>query len=306
MKSIIAATIFATAAAVSRQEQGLDAETTLAMGRQRHLRKPRKGSNTNLVALIERLNDDVDILGTVTIAHNFDTSILATLDMNTVSVSNGHVVITEGTTCDQTSSDFSEIPTGSVDWNVDAVFTSIGDSGGISKSAFRADNGYSADENLGLSVLVYDTEAVLIGCGILVPETQKKVLQAKIGTYPGYTGDLSVVGKVKVTFESIGSDKFFFSYDLKGLEVNCVDCGIHIHAGTSCATHEEVKGHGWNSVVVQDLWTRAGGAFYNSDSNGKAKGYFYSFNGFGYEENLGHAVVLHGQDGTRLGCGVLM
>ena len=125
-----------------------------------------------------------------------------------------------------------------------------------------------------------------------------------MGTYPGYVGDLNARGKVKVTFHD--NDTFKFHFALRGLEANCEGCGIHIHAGVSCATNEEVKGHGWNSVVVQDLWTPAGGAVYSTNKYGRAEGYFEMFNGYGYEENLNHAVVIHAQDGKRVGCGLLM
>merc|ERR1711902_90643 len=98
---------------------------------------------------------------------------------------------------------------------------------------------------------------------------------------------------------------FLFEYDLSGLAPNCVKCGIHIHAGVSCETHEKVLGHEWNSIVVQDLWVTAGGAFYNSDENGKVDSSFNLYNGYGPIENYSHAVVIHTQDGSRVGCGVL-
>ena len=64
-------------------------------------------------------------------------------------------------------------------------------------------------------------------------------------------------------------------------------------------------GHGWNTDAVQDLWTTAGGATYRSDGEGDARGHFHLYNGYSYGKSLGHAVVIHGQDGTRVGCGVL-
>merc|ERR1712151_126322 len=111
-------------------------------------------------------------------------------------------------------------------------------------------------------------------------------------------------GTVTVAFHD--DETFRFSYDVEGLEANCVDCGIHIHMGTSCETHELVEGHGWNSVVVQDLWTTAGGATYATDSEGAAEGYFEIYNGYGYEENLNHAVVIHDSTGVRVACGLLL
>ena len=72
-----------------------------------------------------------------------------------------------------------------------------------------------------------------------------------MGTYPGYTGTYKPSGTVTVTFND--DDTFTFQFKVKGIEANCSGCGIHIHAGTSCATHELVKGHGWNSVSNVNL-----------------------------------------------------
>lgn len=260
-----------------------------------------------LIALIEPGNFDMTALGTVRTTFNKDGSFLVSLDLNLEDasdsgdgISNGTVVVTEGSDCDS-------------DFNVALAnnrYIAIGDTKGaaITKSAFRMDNGRSMKQNRGKAVQIFSNEdspngPVLMGCGLLQREVQKKTLVAKMGTYPGYDGDLDPNGRVTVTFDE--DDVFTFSYQLKGLLANCDSCGIHIHAGTSCETHELVKGHGWNTVVVEDLWTAAGGATYDSNLNGYAKGFFNLYNGYGYEENEGHAVVIHTQDGARVGCGVL-
>ncbi len=111
-----------------------------------------------------------------------------------------------------------------------------------------------------------------------------------MGRYPNYEGDIEAADMVTVTYTS--GDCFVFQYMLS--------------AGTSCETHELVKGHGWNSVVVKDLWTATGGATYNTDASGSSMGFFNMFNGYGYKENYQHAVLIHGQDGTHMGCGILM
>jgi hypothetical protein len=58
------------------------------------------------------------------------------------------------------------------------------------------------------------------------------VLQAHMGLYPEYTGDLEPAEKVKIAFNS--DDTFEFSFDLEGLGVDVVCDGVHMHAGTSC------------------------------------------------------------------------
>ena len=93
-----------------------------------------------------------------------------------------------------------------------------------------------------------------------------------------------------------------FEYDLEGVEPDCVNCALHIHTGTTCDDASLVGGHYWNPDSGHDPWHMTG---YNSNSSGDAKGEFVVDSGYGYEENDGHAVVVHAQDGSRIGCGVL-
>ena len=72
-------------------------------------------------------------------------------------------------------------------------------------------------------------------------------------SYPDYPGELDAMGKVTVGFTK--GDIINFKY-----------------AWTSCDSPGEVLGLVWNPVVVQDLWTTAGGAVYNSDLTGVADG----------------------------------
>jgi Cu/Zn superoxide dismutase len=120
--------------------------------------------------------------------------------------------------------------------------------------------------------------------------------------YPGYTGGISPSGSVVVTFLPQGKMKF--AYHLLGLEPNCVDCGIHIHEGTTCDDADAVGGH-YNSVEV-DPWTTEGGAVYNSNVHGEAMGSFTLTSGHDTcKENVDHAVVAHSQNSTRVSCGIL-
>lgn len=268
-----------------------------------------------LIANIAPGNDNSTAFGTVRTTSNKDGSFLVSLDLNLQDsdgnmdhVLEGYVLITVGSNCNPTAlpESLDSLLNPSVELR-SFKYEGIGEmSSAISKSAFRMNNGFSMKSIRGKAVHIFNSDPnnlVLMGCGIFEKEVQEKTLVAKMGTYPGYEGELDASGKVTVTFNE--DDTFTFSYKLKGLKQNCVGCGIHIHAGTSCDTHEQVKGHGWNSLVVQDLWTAAGGATYDTNDKGKARGYFNIFNGYGYEENEGHAVVIHTQDGARVGCGVL-
>jgi len=132
---------------------------------------------------------------------------------------------------------------------------------------------------------------------------ERHQLRAKMNErYPDYTGDIQPSGRISVTFPSV--DMLKLTYNIHGLEVDCTNCGVHIHTGTTCDVADEVGGH-YYSIDV-DPWTTDGGAIYNATGYGAAKGSFSVSTGYDtYNENLGHAVVIHGQNGTRLSCGIL-
>ena len=139
-------------------------------------------------------------------------------------------------------------------------------------------------------------------------------LSACIGRYPGYNLELGAWvnpnGHVRTIYFQDGGEsgtEMLFEFDVYENEDHCKDCRIHIAKGTTCEDADEVGGHYWNSdVLSEDPWTRRNGAFYNSNNNGKAIGAFEIDNGYSYEENLGHAVVIYAMDGrTRIGCGIL-
>ena len=139
-------------------------------------------------------------------------------------------------------------------------------------------------------------------------------LSVCIGRYPGYNLELGAWvnpnGHVRTIYLQDGGasgTEMLFEFDVYENEDHCKDCRIHIVTGTTCEDADEVGGHYWNSdVISEDPWTRRNGAFYNSNNNGKAIGAFEVDNGYSYEENLGHAVVIYAMDGrTKIGCGIL-
>jgi Cu/Zn superoxide dismutase len=129
-----------------------------------------------------------------------------------------------------------------------------------------------------------------------------------MGAYPGYAGTLTPSGLAVV--ELFSDDAFKFTISIMGVAANCTECGVHIHTGTTCANASLVGGHYWNTAIyggntTDDPWTAANGAFYTSNYEGAAKRHFYLDQGYGYEDTLGHAVVIHNQDGSRISCGTL-
>jgi len=171
-------------------------------------------------------------------------------------------------------------------------------------SAFRIDYGLGSSRTHGSAMVI--TIGAFSYCGILdhFPDSFK-TLTANIDKYPEYSGskDLNSSGTISLTYGIDGT--FTYSFDLEDLEPNCEGCGIHVHAGISCRTHDLVKGHFWTRNIVRDLWTKAGGAVYATDARGYANGNFMNYNGFDIFSNMNHAVVVHAQDGARLGCGEL-
>jgi len=173
------------------------------------------------------------------------------------------------------------------------------------KSAFTIDFGLGYAATKG-SAMVISTPDGDNWCGYLMsPPSNFNSLAATVGTYPEYSGskELTPTGMISLKYGIDGT--FTYSFKVEGLEPNCEGCGIHVHAGVSCETHAQVMGHGWNQAFVRDLWTATGGAVYSTDAEGYAEGEFFLYNGFDIFSNMNHAVVIHAQDGARLGCGVL-
>jgi len=273
----------------------------------RDLKRNKRKKEQPLVALVEKTSaydGSLTPFGIATLRFNKDKTFLMHLNMNGLdpACDNGEnkcaVSINDGD-CDTIGDPL----TNDMKWSTDtgAYYLTYGD--GLTNSAFRFSNGYHSKNIKGNVVILQDTNSTVVACGVLQKKKSKVTLTASIGKYPEYEGPLNVTGKVKVTYN--GDESFKFQYDLEGLEENCVDCGIHIHAGVSCDTHADVKGHGWNKFVVRDMWVTAGGTFYNTPNTTSAKGFFYLYNGFGIEETVNHAVVVHTNGGGRVGCGTL-
>jgi len=269
-------------------------------------KKNAKSESMALVALIEKMPGypgDFNPFGTATLRFDQDGGFLLSLHVDLVDPAcmDCKVDIRSGMSCNEVSDSYWDGSDGSLSPWDDVGFYSFSD--GFTRNAFKVDNGFGFERNKGHAIVLQDSDGTMSGCGIITSEVSSKVQTANMGMYPGYDGSLSPSGEVTVTYNY--DDTFNLHFNVEGLEANCVGCGIHIHAGTSCATHAEVKGHGWNTELVEDMWTPKGGSVYRTNSRGKAEGSFNLFNGYGYEENISHAVVMHGQDGTRLACGIL-
>jgi len=268
-------------------------------------------SGSSLVAIVESTTGIIGMtvhFGTATIHSNPNGSFLFQLDMENldqgcISTDQCSVSIKEETDCSNFDNWISGTDFG-LNWETSGQYYTFGE--GSTRSAFTINTSVDFADNKGHIVVVKDSSDVPTGCGILKTPTKQKVLTASIGLYPGYeaaAGDPTPSGTVTVSFRD--DDSFEFAHNLAGLKPNCESCGIHIHAGKSCTDPALVLGHAWNQYVVSDLWTIAGGAYYIADQDGRTDSSFNLFSGFGYEENINHAVVIHTAGGARVGCGIL-
>jgi len=272
----------------------------------------KSGKFSSLVAIVESPfgeSGTTTPIGTATIHSNPNGSFLFKLDMENLdpactSTDQCSVSIQDGTDCSNyVDVNYPGLNFG-LNWEIYGRYYTYGE--GSTSSAFTINTLVDFSDNKGHVVVVKDSTNFPTGCGILNPPTKQKVLTASMGLYPGYepaAGDPTPSGTVTVSFRD--DDSFEFAHNLAGLKPNCESCGIHIHAGKSCTDPALVLGHAWNQYVVSDLWTIAGGAYYIADQDGRTDSSFNLFSGFGYEENINHAVVIHTAGGARVGCGIL-
>ena len=125
-----------------------------------------------------------------------------------------------------------------------------------------------------------------------------------MGKYPGYAGSLNPSGDIRIIFQENGMMEVKM-YTFRGMEPSVTDAVLNIHFGTTCNDTSLVGPHYWNEDKVSDLWNVEGGAVYDTLATGKPVGGFHMYNGYKAEDNVGHAVVAHGKDGSKIACGIL-
>ena len=86
-------------------------------------------------------------------------------------------------------------------------------------------------------------------------------------------------------------------------------CGIHVHVGDNCNNGSSVGGHFYGANITKDPWTGANGAFYNNENSSTVLDKTYTLMadvGANVSAMAGHTFVVHSNNGSRIGCGVLM
>lgn len=148
-------------------------------------------------------------------------------------------------------------------------------------------------------------------------------LSAKIDVYPEFQTIFDTPsGVVAISFYENGD--LTIALDAQDLPASCSDsnmntngCGVHIHEGTSCDRAALIGGHFYKNSAVESVTDPWANVRYFSDTDGvstsRAMGdgmntktiLLRGGSGYGAEENVGQAVVVHDANGGRIGCGLL-
>merc|ERR1719201_1231520 len=97
-----------------------------------------------------------------------------------------------------------------------------------------------------------------------------------------------------------------FYYSLTGVDPACTtggdsavpnSCGIHIHAGKTCADASLVLGHYFTGDVTDDPWVND--VDYQSDAHGFTSSTLHVDTGATAAQVNGRAMVIHAKDGSR-------
>jgi len=133
-------------------------------------------------------------------------------------------------------------------------------------------------------------------------------LTANIGIYPGYDGpiEINTTSWVDVSFDD--SLDFEFYFHLYGVEGVCRRCGIQIYEGTTCNDASKIGDPYYNKGFIGiDPWIPENGVYYDTGWRNYTSISAFQLNiGYNEKETLGHAIVVHAQDGERIGCGLLV
>lgn len=179
------------------------------------------------------------------------------------------------------------------------------DVSGYASNAFVMSTGVGDANTKGKIVVVEGKNGTRIGCGLLGPTYNINFMRGEMGRFPLYEGKYSPSGTVRLfAFED---NVLRVRATLRGLQPDCYQCGAHLHKGISCndTDVDEVGSHWYNEKLMEEDPWLAEKATYTSDSKGHTNIAYYIYNGYDYEKNLDHVLVIHADDGSRIGCAEL-
>lgn len=151
---------------------------------------------------------------------------------------------------------------------------------------------------------------------VLKSEGAPTLASVVLGKYPGYDGALEVQGSVNI---SVVKKVVGLAWSFTGLEQSCEaasqalrkemnstkpnSCGLHIHEGMSCDSHDDVGGHYYHHAQYkEDPWATV---VYVANKDGASVGSTTVALGSHFRDIDGRALVVHDHTGGRVACGLL-
>jgi len=162
---------------------------------------------------------------------------------------------------------------------------------------------FSPEDTLGRPLVLHDFDGVMASCNNLARNFRTSSVD-QLEIYPGanINAEQSYDGTIDITFHL---NWVLIMWDLRVFDKRCTQgiadttnsCGIHIHSGRSCASHEDVQGHFYEASLSSDPWLNVA---YNS-STGAAE----LSTGYNYDQTVGRTLVIHDKRGDRMTCNII-
>jgi hypothetical protein len=140
---------------------------------------------------------------------------------------------------------------------------------------------------------------------VQVPE----IMATDFVPYPGYTGGSRLFGVVDAVEKPSG--ELVLDFEFSGLPRDWHTAQennqLHIHEGTSCASHAAVGDHHYHATSLNyvDPWPSSDLLDDLHLQHVNHVGKVTVNNGYTLEENAGHAIVVHDANGVRVACAIL-
>ncbi|KAL3922539.1 MAG: hypothetical protein SGILL_002150 [Bacillariaceae sp.] len=206
----------------------------------------------------------------------------------------------------------------------------VTDSLGVGAYADCVSTGFDLESDpsqlVGRAFIVHAEDGSRVSCGIIEPKESLELTISAATTEPipestppnggeGVTGLATVFSDFPVDVSdavcyqgyAMNLQPEVESFLLGGGSSQCNvtnGCGAHIHAGTGCANSEEQGGHYYDSgAVAEDPWLLE--SYHSTDVTGAAGFVGCVLTGAGATEYENKPFIVHGEDGSRLSCGIL-
>jgi hypothetical protein len=174
---------------------------------------------------------------------------------------------------------------------------------------------------LGRPFVVHSNDGSRVSCGLIdaapidfIPVTLQTETAPISGTVDSVNGYVEVMEEVQANvFEAVcyqgyasGLEPNVQSFLLNTGSSQCDvanGCGAHIHSGFSCMDDDTQGGHFYDpDRVAVDPWLLE--SYYSTDSDGT--GAFVGCAISGIDSYFGKPFIVHGTDGARQSCGILV